>query len=390
MPSALLQWAIDQWAFRCAARSAVRTASATSASAADEAIDQHHDARDIVLVPCWRRPEMLWHCIDNLCRADGIESMHVLFRPDSGHDPDTLNVIRSFAARLPSYEIQPAPRCPYRRTKLSANILLGYLQAAARARRYVYMIEEDIMIGRDFFRWHAKVQSHGSGVFCSIAVRNHNRRVVTPHDPDGYYLTSGDYCSWGVCFDRFVIGSLIAPHVNLAYLSQPKRYLRRHFEGSRVDLGFVEQASLLRRVQEISGRPIAYPAVPRAYHAGFYGRNRPGGVQGRLTERIRRLESVIYDPVAMRGLALTERYAADSQPECLNVIGGGGIRQLKLRAGHAPGALGAAAASAVAISCRSGTLAAQDLSRVPFDSQSVAGTSAPDALASDTAVGGLR
>jgi len=356
----------------------------------DEAIDRRGDARDIVLVPCWRRPEMLWHCIDNLCQADGIESMHVVFRPDSGYDPDTLSVIHGFAARLPSYEIQPVPRCPYRRTKLSANILLGYLQAAARAHRYVYMIEEDIMIGRDFFRWHAKVQSHHNGVFCSIAVRNHNRRVVTPHDPDGYYLSSGDYCSWGVCFDRFVIGSLIAPHVNLAYLSRPKRYLRRHFRGSRVDLAFVEQASLLRRVQEICGRPIAYPAVPRAYHAGFYGRNRPGGVEGRLSERIRRLDSVIYDPVAMRGVALSERYAADSQPECLQVRGASGIRQLKLRALRTQGALGAAPASAVALSCRPGTLAAQDLSRVPFDSQSVAGTSASAALAPDAAVGGLR
>jgi hypothetical protein len=316
----MMQWATDRWKFRRAARSAVQAATRPCTAA----------PRDIVLVPCWRRPEMLWHCIDNLCKADGIQSMHIVFRPDSGYDADNLAVIHEHAERLPSYEIQPAPRCPYRRSKLSANILLGYMQAAALTRRYVYLVEEDIMIGRDFFRWHAAVHSQREGLFCSIAVRNHNRRVDTPDDPDCYYLTSGDYCSWGVCFDRNVITGLIAPHVNLDYLSRPKRYLRRHFVDSRVSLGFVEQASLVRRIQEICARPIAYPATPRAFHAGFYGRNRPGGISGALNERVQQLDSMIYDSTAMRGAALSESYAADSEPVRLDVVGGPGLRQLQL------------------------------------------------------------
>ena len=78
---------------------------------------------------------MLEQCIDHLCRADGIHDMHVLFRPDAGYDADTIRVIRSFSRRLRSYEIEPAPRFPLRRMKSSANILLGYLRAAARTRR---------------------------------------------------------------------------------------------------------------------------------------------------------------------------------------------------------------------------------------------------------------
>ncbi len=325
MEKAMLQWATDRWRFRRAARTAV------TAATRGERSDQYAP-RDIVLIPCWQRPEMLWHCIDNLCRADGIESKHVIFRPDSDYDSDNIAVIHEHADRLPSYEIQAAPRCPYRRTKLSANILLGYMQAAALARRYVYLVEEDIMVGRDFFRWHSAVHSQSEGLFCSIAVRNHNRYVDTPDDPDCYYLTSGDYCSWGVCFDRAVIAGLIAPHVNLDYLSRPKNYLRRHFAGSRVSLGFVEQASLVRRIQEICARPIAYPATPRAFHAGFYGRNRPGGISGELRERVRRLDTMIYDRTAMRGAALSSRYADDSEPVRLDVVGGPGLRQLVLPA----------------------------------------------------------
>jgi hypothetical protein len=315
----MLQWATDRWKFRRAVRAAVLAASRPNPG-----------RHDILLVPCWRRPEMLWHCVDNICKAEGLDSVHVVFRPDSGFDPDNLTVIREHANRLPSHEIQLAPRCPYRRTKLSANILLGYLNAAARARRHVYMIEEDIMVGRDFFRWHAAVHAQRAGLFCSIAVRNHNREVNTPDDPDGYYLSSGDYCSWGVCFDAAVIRERIAPHVNLAYLSRPKRYLRAHFANSRVSLGFVEQASLLRRIQESGSLPIAYPATPRAFHAGFYGRNRPGTIEGPLQERVRRLDGMIYDCTAMRSAALSDGYAADSEPVPLDIVGSHGLHELNL------------------------------------------------------------
>jgi hypothetical protein len=127
-----------------------------------------------------------------------------------------------------------------------------------------------------------------------------------------------------------VIAGMIAPHVNLDYLSRPKSYLRRHFIASRVSLGYVEQASLVRRIQEICDRPIAYPATPRAFHAGFYGRNRPGGIAGALEERVRRLDGMIYDSRAMRGAALSERYAADSEPVPLDVVGGPGLHQFQI------------------------------------------------------------
>src|SRR5579864_423806 len=101
----MLQWATDRWKFRLAARAAVQAAmNAPEVSPCD-----------VVVVPCWRRPEMLWHCLDNLCKAEGVQAMHVVFRLDSGYDADNLAVIREHAGDLGSYELQPAPRCPYRR-----------------------------------------------------------------------------------------------------------------------------------------------------------------------------------------------------------------------------------------------------------------------------------
>jgi hypothetical protein len=263
--------------------------------------------KDIVVLPCWQRPEFLWHCLDNLSRAEGIESVHVLFRLDTGFSPDNLEVIQSYAGRLTSFEVQVAIPCPFRRTKPSANLLLGLLHAAAAARQLVFLVEEDIMVARDFFTWHRAVHAALGPLFCSIPVRNPNRTLTLPEDPDGFYLSDGDCCSNGMCFDRRVLQSMVAPHVNMAYLRRPKKYIRRNFAASNLGLGYVEQAGLIRRIQEQSRYPIAWPCVPRAFHAGFFGARgrwhlfkRPGGVGDSLQERVQTLADTIYSADAMR------------------------------------------------------------------------------------------
>jgi hypothetical protein len=278
-----------RWNYRQAVTNASRVASTHPAG-----------EKDVVVLPCWRRPEFLWHCLDNLTRADGIGGVHVLFRPDTGFSPENLEVIDSFAARLSSFEIDLPQPCPFRRTKQSGNLLLGYLRAAAEAKQYVFLLEEDVMVGRDYFRWHRAAHAAAGPLFCSIAVKNPNRTLRLPDEAEGYYLSTGDYCSSGVCFDKHVVRTMIAPHVNMAYFRRPKKYLRRHFPASAVGLGFVEQDGLLRRIQEQSKYPIAYPCVPRAFDAGFYGYNRPGGIGGSIRDRIKRLANTIYNPAAMR------------------------------------------------------------------------------------------
>ena len=287
----------------------------TAVAAAGDAVDR---TRDIVLVPCWRRPEFLWHCIDNLCQADGVRDIHVIFRPDTGFAPDILDVIRTQGTRLPSFEIQYPPVCPFRRTKQSANILLGYLQAVPRARQFVFLIEEDIMVARDFFRWHRKVHAQEPQLFCSIAAKNHNRDISVSPDADAYYCTTGDYCSWGVCMNRDVIKALVAPHINGGYFRKPKRYLRHHFPASAVPLAFAEQDGLIRRIQKVSQKLLVYPCVPRAYHAGFYGYHRTGGVDGSLKDKVQKLASIIYDVDAMRAATSQAGIADDSIPVTLS------------------------------------------------------------------------
>jgi hypothetical protein len=276
--------------------------------------------RDVLIIPCWRRPEFLWHCLDNLRRAEGIGDLHVLFRPDRGHDARNLEVIEEFGPQLGSYEIDIPPHCPYRRGKQSANVLAAYLRAATLTRRYVFMVEEDVMVARDFLRWHYAVQAAQPQLFCSIAARNTNRAVPEAADPEAYYVTTLDYCSLGVCFERSVIVRRIAPHVRREYFEDPGAYCQQHWSASKVGAAYVEHDGLIRRIQEEQGarRPIAYPYRPRAFHAGFFGYQRHSAINGALSQRIREVGETIYSVEAMHAAEAGPEFSADSVPISLD------------------------------------------------------------------------
>lgn len=163
------------------------------------------------------------------------------------------------------------------------------------------------MVARDYFRWHRAVHAAAAPLFCSIPVKNPNRALSLPDDPAAYYLSSGDSCSNGMCFDKQVLQSLVAPHVNMAYLRAPKKYIRRNFPGSTIGLGYVEQDGLIRRIQERSPLPIAWPCVPRAFHSGFFGARggwhnftHPAGAGESFQDRVQLLTDTIYSADAMR------------------------------------------------------------------------------------------
>ena len=101
-------------------------------------------------------------------------------------------------------------------------MLLGYLQAAALTRRFVFMIEEDVMVARDYFRWHREIHAAAGRLFCSVASTNHNRQTTISPDFEGYYLSTGDYSPIGTCYDKEVLQTLVAPRITI-----PKRELTR-------------------------------------------------------------------------------------------------------------------------------------------------------------------
>lgn len=276
--------------------------------------------RDIVLIPAYRRPEFLWHCLQNLRLADHASEHHYIFRFDHGHSPELFKVIEGWPF---PFEVCTTQRVPYRLAKQSYSLLSGYEIAAQRSGSpwsMVYMVEEDVMVARDFFRWHREVHRQNEALWCSAAVANPNRKVQAEGSGGDYYLTTDDYCSLGVCYRARVITDLIAPEVTRKYYVDPINDIKRRFPGSPFGDAFAEQDGLIRRLQWRQGlaMPLAYPVQPKAYHAGFYGKNRGSGPAGSLEDRKRRLAEIIYSDEAMRTFAKHPEWYEDSRPVNLN------------------------------------------------------------------------
>ena len=272
---------------------------------------------NVCLIPCWRRPEFLHHCITNIVKAEGAEGWHYIFRPDVGASRENIGVIQGFPF---SHEVKPNIDHKAGRVKQSFNLLSGYEYASTVAGDgLVAMVEEDVMVGEGFFTFHQSVHTSEPGLFCSIAVKNPNREVETTGDPGAYYLTSDDYCSLGVCFTAERIRTDILPHHHRPYYINPVGYCRRGFRGRSFGDAFSEQDGLIRRIQWKGNAQIAFPDVPRAYHAGFYGYNRGHKRGGTITERIELVGSVIYDEPRMKEEAARPEYFEDSRPVDLSV-----------------------------------------------------------------------
>lgn len=273
---------------------------------------------DTLLIPCWGRPEFLHHTLDNLVRTGDMNTVHVIFKMDHAFHADIPKVIESWKEHISSFSLSPTPKTGYTVTKQSHNLLSGYAQAAELSTGLVFMVEEDIMVSRDFFRYHRAIHAK-EDLFVSLSTMNHNRHVKVTTDPEAYYLSHGDYCSLGACFKKEVIQSHILPHATKEYYGNPYKYCERVFPSSSLNRSMVEQDGLIRRIQKAQHLPTAYPHVPRAFHAGWYGYNRRKYVTGTTQQKTDRLSRIIYNDDMMRLNSLNPAFYADSQPVNLDI-----------------------------------------------------------------------
>lgn len=271
-----------------------------------------------VLLPNYFRPEMLYYCLNQIKKAEGAEKNHYVFQLDYGFNHMLLNIIRGFPY---SHEIRIQKRVKiHRDAKQSYNLLEGYMYCAEKSSGLVFMIEDDVMISNDFFVLHETIHKMLPDIFCSIAVENPNRKLnFEKKEPSMIYITSGDYCSLGVCFSKNIIKKMIVPHCNSNYFNAPSDYIRQTFPRSEISGAYSEQDGLIRRIQTESGRAIVYPVVPRAYHAGYYGKNRKKYISGSLASKIKTVGEIIFNDQAMRSAAMIPEYYEDSKPINLNI-----------------------------------------------------------------------
>lgn len=235
---------------------------------------------DIILIPTFRRPEYLTLCLEHIAaampQADGWKQVVVM------HDQHTMentgstrHVVTSFQERL---QIEFDVRQPHSYYGNSYNCLELYRWALTQTgARYIYLIEDDVLVTPDFFAWHEAVQDRGD-YFATVGWKCMRNKDFKPsQDPTGYIETNKDFASIGVCWRPEKLETFVK-HATLEYYANSDAYLRKAFPNSRHHGGWTEQDGIITRMlEETNDRWLVWPNLPRCTHIGISGYHRNAG-----------------------------------------------------------------------------------------------------------------
>lgn len=172
------------------------------------------------------------------------------------------------------------------------NILNALKQGYQTGARFVFLVEEDVMVRPDFFDWHFNIHEYCARLYFASCGR---RRPEYPSD---------HYTNPGACFPREKL-SLVVPHICDEFFADRTGYMNDRFgemnEASDLDDG------LIRRVIRSVHGVIRYPEKPVVAHQGFssYNRFAEYRTEGTIEERIRQLRLMLPT------LKSTNRYTRD-------------------------------------------------------------------------------
>lgn len=268
--------------------------------------------RDLVLIPTFYRPEYLSLCLEKIFLSTGGWEKEIWIAHDR-HVNDTRITGRSvgdlaFDLRQMQGVIADWSkkfRTPIRYKERAPSTLVGnlfnfmelYKDAYAQTDvRYVYLVEDDVHVAEDFFRWHEEVQIL-KDYFCTVGWHcMRNEAVEKSDDPNAYIESAVDYSSIGVCWKRERLAPVVK-HACNEYYTGVNSYLRTAFPRSPIPWSqWGEQAGLILRILlDQKERVTAWPVLRRCNHIGVNGPHRTAGYkfQGTLVQRIHALRRAI-------------------------------------------------------------------------------------------------
>lgn len=275
---------------------------------------------DVVLIIAWNRAEYLTLCLEQIATNKDFKNKHYLLNLDHGYRKDNESVFVEWCKENNlRYSVNHIPPTPYKVTKQSYAVFSGYQLAHTMSDRYIYMIEDDIMVSDRFFEWHEKAQKLNP--FCSIATTSNNTK--TPEGTYDDYIELNSYQSLGVCWYKDSLNEVL-DLITDDYYKNPIQFIRRNFPNSDINVNFCEQDGVINRMAR--SRKVIYPLKGYAYHSGIYGYHRSGKkITGTLDEKVVRLRQIIFNPDAMKKFILDAgdpvSFYEDSKPIPLQIAG---------------------------------------------------------------------
>lgn len=187
----------------------------------------------------------------------------------------------------------------------SYNVLSAYAKAYETDAKYVYLVEEDVFVTPDFFRWHEAVQN-ADNFICTIAGKTEANCIEFQGDTTGGYFASEHYRSLGVCWKRENLKEVVR-HAVFDYFHNPTPYILKNFPDSQFGLRMMEQDGLIHRVMEQTFQLAGWACLPRAYHVGVYGYHRGIGTDnmfvGTFPERVEMIRKAVSDSAWLKKVA---------------------------------------------------------------------------------------
>jgi hypothetical protein len=224
--------------------------------------------RDFVIVPAFKRPEMLELSLQHLFRCPEADDAQVTIYIDKHvgelPDPACWEVARGFPVERVERESHTG--------KFDIRNVMGAFQdAQAAGAEYTFLVEEDVLVAVDYFHWHHAVLAQEPDAFASIG--RHPNLIhfkSSGISTENYAILSAFSCV-GSCFPNRTL-PIITRHATPEFYSDPRSYVQRTFaetspEGYSYD-------GILQREMRRQGLGCIWPAVARAQHIGIYGLHR--------------------------------------------------------------------------------------------------------------------
>lgn len=274
--------------------------------------------KDLILIPTFARPEYLSLCLEHVAAADKVGDHEVWVSHDRhvndvGFPLGQMEISKQVVAKAGARMILRQPH-PY--IGNPCNFLELYKEAFSQPDvRYVFLIEDDVLIAKDFFRWHAAVQERGD-YFCSVGwhcVRYD--KAIRDDDPTSYIESAMDFSSIGVCWKREKLAPFVQ-HATPKFYCAMRDYLARAFPNNPIPAGqWTEQAGVVTRLLHAAPgqRVVAWPTRRRCSHVGVSGYHRPNGFRfsGELPDRVKALRAAVMGEAI---LGMSKDFVDDIEP----------------------------------------------------------------------------
>jgi hypothetical protein len=258
---------------------------------------------DLVIVPTFDRPEFLWLCLENLNEIfEGTgntphiwvcEDVHADKPKSFTTEMEMLAVHREWQMKLGYKYYATKPHTTYGN---SYNVLNALQTASGNSYRYVYLIEDDVLVTSDFFAWNEAVH-HRFTPWASCAGRlnrslnfeMNGREAIDESikDVTACHSSVTAYNSWATCFSA-------------AALQQISSMIGGYDDFTK---GFEQDIMIQRSIRRHKLTTI-WGYTPRAFHLGWYSYHRDGGMKlyGTLEEKVTALRAAVKNPAKLKSL----------------------------------------------------------------------------------------